>query len=142
MAKLSFSKIEIFILLLLIVQAFNKSILSIIISHGYYGFNLVTTEWIVNLFKIFSTIMNICFILIAFYLLIIKKARSITYLIICALLIFKALMHFLVDNNLYKYLNLSNDDEQKLILFKKYETALTNLFIGLLTLYIIYTVFA
>jgi len=141
MAKLNFSEIEIYILLLLIVQAFNKSMLSIFISHGYYGFNLVTNKMIVNFFEIFATIMNICFILVALYLLIIKKARSITYLIICTLLIIKALMHFLVDNKLYKYLNLTNDEEQKLIIVKKYETALTNLVIGLLTLYIIYTVF-
>jgi len=51
-------------------------------------------------------------------------------------------MHFLVDNKLYKYLKLSKSDEEKLIIIKKYETALTNLVIGLITIYILYSVFA
>ena len=143
MNKLKFSEIEIYILLLLIVQAFLKSILSILINtnSSHIGFNLITNKLLIEFFKVFSTFMNICFVIVAFYLLFIKEVRSFAYLVICFGLIIKGFMHFLVDNKLYKYLNLSKENEQKLIMYKEYETALTNLVIGITTLYVLYKIF-
>ena len=143
MNKLKFSETEIYILLLLIVEAFLKSILSILIytNSRHIGFNLITNNLLIEFFKVFSTFMNICFVIVAFYLLFIKEVRSFAYLVICFGLIIKGFMHFLVDNKLYKYLNLSKENEQKLIMYKEYETALTNLVIGITTLYVLYKIF-
>jgi hypothetical protein len=141
MNKLKFSEIEIYILLLIIVQAFLKSIISILTNSSHIGFNLITNKLLIKFFKIFSTFMNICFVIVAFYLLFIKEVRSFAYLVICFGLIIKGFMHFLVDNKLYKYLNLSKENEQKLIMYKGYESALTNLIISITTLYVLCKIF-
>jgi hypothetical protein len=137
-----FTGAEIFILLIIIVETFIKSITSIMVHNRQY---VPLDDKNFSILKYyserFSDIMNVLFIMVSIYLLLVKKAKKPIYLIICYMLIFKAIMHFLVDDNIYKRFNLSLKTQEKLVLFKSYETAFTNVILGSMTLYVLSVVF-
>jgi hypothetical protein len=92
--------------------------------------------------KKFSDVLNVSLVIIVYYLLIIKKTRSNVYLIICFIFIIKALMHFFVTDEIYKLFNYSEKTQQQILFIKQVETAITNILLGLLSIYILHNIFA
>jgi hypothetical protein len=142
MKKLSFTDTELIILIIIVFDAFLKSILTIFANYRYllplgnYKFN--TLNYITA--KL-DDVTNFLFIVITLYLLLVKKVRSPIYLFVCFMLIFKAFMHYLVNFNIYKKLGLNPQEQKKLITFKFYETGVTSIVIFLTTLAILYNIF-
>ena len=143
MRNVTFNETEIFIFLLLILETFIKTTVTVILNHPEYfdlgNKNLVNLKYYSDI--VFSSIMCVLFIIFSIYLLVIKKENKPIYIFLCFMLIFKSIMHFLVSFKIYKIFNLSTKTEEKLLLFKKYESTITNITIALLSGYFLSRIF-
>jgi len=131
----SFTQKEIILLIIVILEIFISSSLYLIKQLPNMSFLEYYT-------RKFSDILNVSLIIIAYYLLIIKKTKSIAYLILCFTFIIKALMHFFVTDELYKLFNFTEKTQEKILYIKQVETAITNVLLGLISIYILHYIFA
>ena len=142
MKNSTFTKTEIFILLLLILETFIKTTVTVVLKHPEY-FDLGNKN-LTNLryySKIFSLMNCMVLMILSIYLLVVKKINNPIYLIVCFMLILKAMTHFIVFFKIYKMFNLSLKTQEKIILFKKYESTITNITLIILTSYILSRIF-
>jgi len=142
MQKITFSNVEIIILLTVVIEAFIKGILTILVSIQQLipldKQNFTTFKYY---FQAYDDFMNFIYLLLSYYLLFIKKVRSSMFLFICFLLFFKSFMHFFVDDAFYKMFHFSSENEKKLVAFHKVEYIITTTMIFLSTIYVINYVF-
>jgi hypothetical protein len=136
---------EIDVLLILVVATFIKVVYTTTV---YYSGNLLKTDLGEIFYKfidktktLYSSFINLLSLLIGVYFIFIKRTDNLVFILAFSLLIFKAIMHFLVTYKLYKLANLSAKNEKKLLKFKIGETILTNYALFFLTLYIIKVVY-
>jgi hypothetical protein len=90
---------------------------------------------------LYSSLINLVSMLVGIYFIFIKKTDNIYFILGFSLLIFKAIVHFIVTYKLYKVLNLTAENEEKLIKFRDIESPITNYVLMFLTLYILKVVF-
>ena len=88
-----------------------------------------------------SDISNIIFIILSLYLIFIKNVTNTIYFIVCILLLFKGLLHFITDYKLYRYFDFNKDAQQKIQNFHDKFATITDLGIGLISFYILITIF-
>jgi hypothetical protein len=142
MKNSTFTKTEIFILLLLILETFIKTTVAVIVNHPEYfdlgNKNLTSLRYYSNIFSLMNCMV---LMILSIYLLVVKKVNNPIYLIICYMLIFKATMHFIVFFKIYKKFDLSLKTQEKIILFKKYESTITNITIALFSGYFLSRIF-
>ena len=142
---MNLSNNEVQMLLILALATFIKVIYS---TSTYYAKYLVKTELGNNIYKfvdstktLYSSFIDLLSLLIGIYFIFIKHTKNLFFLIAFSILIFKSIMHFLVTYKLYKIVNLSAENEKKLLEFKVVETIITNAVLFCLTLYILKVVF-
>jgi len=136
---------EINVLLTLVAATFIKVIYTTTV---YYSGNLLKTDlgeifykFIDNTKTLYSSFINLLSLLIGVYFIFIKRTDNLVFILAFSLLIFKAIMHFLVTYKLYKVVKLSAKNERNLLKFKTGETIVTNYALLFLTLYIIKVVY-
>ena len=122
---------EIFIFFIVILEIFVSSSL-------YFIKQLPNMSFLEYYTRKFSDVLNVSLILIAYYLLIVKKTKKTIYIILCLTFIVKALMHFFVTDELYKLFNFDKKTQEKILYIKQVETFITNFLLGLLSIYIVY----
>lgn len=138
--KVSYTELEITIFIIVIINAFFESVIMFVFDTDIYNFSKLsktTTEYI----KIYYNIANFLLLGISLYLLLVKKVRSIVAGAICFILLFKTLFHFIVAFDLYKYLQLSPEDEQKFLSFHDHEAILASIINVILSSYLLYKIF-
>jgi hypothetical protein len=138
--KVSYTTLEITIFIIVIINAFFESVIMFVFDTDIYNFSKLsktTTEYI----KIYYNIANFLLLGISLYLLLVKKVRSIVAGAICFILLFKAFFHFVVAFDLYKYLHLSKEDEQKFLSFHNHEAIIASVINVILSSYLLYKIF-
>ena len=136
---------DIFVLLILVFLILLKVVFSAIVHFGKFFNKLGLSDNVFNFIDStktnYSSLINIISVLVGIYFIFIKKTDNIYFIVGFSALIFKAFMHFFTTYKLYKGLNLSPQNEEKLKQFKKGESIVTNYVLLFLTLYIIKKVF-
>jgi hypothetical protein len=138
--KVAYSELELTIFIIVIINAFFESVIMFIFDTDIYNFsklNRITT----NVIKLYYNIANALLVYISIYLLFVKKVRSFIPVAICLILLFKGFFHFLVAFYLYKYLNLSPEDEQKLLAFHDHEAIIASIINIILSSFLLYKIF-
>lgn len=138
--KVTYTTLEITIFIIVIINAFFESVIMFVFDTDIYNFSKLsktTTEYI----KIYYNIANLLLLGISLYLLFVKNVRSAVAVTICGILLFKAFFHFVVAFNLYKYLNLSPEDEQKFLAFHDHEAIVASVINVVLSSYLLYNIF-
>jgi hypothetical protein len=105
--------------------------------YNFSKLSKTTTEYI----KIYYNIANFLLVGISLYLLLVKKVRSIVAGTICFILLFKTFFHFVVAFDLYKYFELSPEDEQKFLSFHDHEAIIASVINVILSSYLLYKIF-
>ena len=133
------------VLLILVFFTLLKVVYS---TANYYSKYFIKSELGNNIYKIidatktfYSSLINLVSAIVGVYFIFVRQTKNIFFLVAFYALIFKAFMHFVVTYNLYKILNLSAENEKKLLEFKTVETIITNYVLLFLTLYILKVVF-
>ena len=136
---------DIYILLTLVFLILVKVILSSIVYYSklfhQLGLSNNVFDFIDSTKTLYSSLINLVSMLVGIYFIFIKKTDNIYFILGFSLLIFKAIVHFIVTYKLYKVLNLTAENEEKLIKFRDIETPITNYVLLFLTLYTIKKVF-
>ena len=128
------------IMIILVVLIIFKPILyffSIINSKN----NIINQETFEKIRLIYTHILDIIITFIAVYILFFRKNSSIITIILATLAIFKTIVTFSVDFELYKYLNLSNDTIKSIKDYKKQSLLTTNIFLLFVAGYILTKIF-
>jgi hypothetical protein len=134
------STLELYIFIIIIINAFFESILMFIFDTDIYSFSKLNQS-LTNFIKIYYNIANFLLIFISLYLLFVKNIMSPIAVLICAILLFKGCMHFFVALDLYKYLNLSPKNEKKLLKFHNHEAIITSVINIILSSILLYKIF-
>ena len=128
------------IMIILVVLIIFKPILyffSIINSKN----NIINQETFEKIRLIYTHILDIIITFIAVYILFFRKNSSIITIILATLAIFKTIVTFSVDFELYKYLNLSNDTIKSIQNYKNRSVLTTNIFLFFVAGYILTKIF-
>ncbi len=128
-------------LILLIFYSLVKSMLHFIRTLNIFNMNKNMMLTYSKFELIFSDLMNIIFMMLSFYLIFMKNVRSIIYFFVCIILLFKGLLHFITDYRLYKYLNFDLNTQNKIEKFHYNFANITDLFIGLISLYLLINIY-
>jgi hypothetical protein len=136
---------DIFMLLILVLLILVKVIFSSIVYYSNFFYDLGLSNSVFDFIKstktLYSSLVNLVSALLGFYFIFIKKTDNIYFILCFSVLIFKAIIHFLVVYKLYKVFYLSPENEKNLINFRKIESPITNYVLMFLTLYILKVVF-
>lgn len=132
---------QIYGLIALIVYAFLKSIAHFIKIINPFNFNTRQLEIYKKLELLVSDVCNIIFILLSLYLIFIKNINSFNYFIICMLLLFKGILHFITDYDLYKFFNFDKKSQDKIENFHDKFSNISDLLIGLISFYLLVRIF-
>jgi hypothetical protein len=138
--KTEYSQMELFIFIIIIINGFLEAVIMFIFDSDIYNFNKLS-QTTTNIIKGYYNIANFFLVWISLYLLFVKKIKYTIAILICIILLFKGFFHFLVSLNLYKYLNLSAEDEQKLLTFHDHEALFTSVINISLSSYLLYRIF-
>ena len=103
--------------------------------------NLINQETFEKFSLIYTYILDVIVTFIAVYILFFRKNSSIITIILATLAIFKTIVTFSVDFELYKYLNLSNDTIKSIKDYKKQSLLTTNIFLLFVAGYILTKIF-
>ena len=141
MARENLSTQEIYGLMLLIVYSLIKSILHFVRIINPFKFKGETLEEFDKWDLIISDISNIIFILFSLHLIFIKNIKNTIYFIVCILLLFKGLLHFITDYKLYRYFDFNKDAQEKIKKFHDDFSTITDLSIGLVAFYFLMRIF-
>ena len=128
------------IMIILVVLIIFKPLLyffSIINSKN----NLINQETFEKFSLIYTYILDIIITFIAVYILFFRKNSSIITIILATVAIFKSIVTFSVDFELYKYLNLSNDTIKSIQNYKNRSVLTTNIFLFFVAGYILTKIF-
>jgi hypothetical protein len=136
-----FTNYEIFSLIILIVYSFIKSIMHFVVNLNLLGLDKTSLKNLYNLDWILSDIWNFMFIMMSLYLIFIKNVINVTYFIVCILLLFKGLLHFITDYRVYKYFNFDLQTQQKIEKFHSKFVNLSDIIIGFFALFLLSKIF-
>ena len=128
------------IMIIIVVLIIFKPILyffSIINSKN----NIINQETFEKISLIYTYILDIIVTFIAVYILFFRKNNSIITIILATLAIFKSIVTFSVDFELYKYLNLSNDTIKSIKNYKNHSVLTSNIFLFFVAGYILTKIF-
>ena len=132
---------DIYILLTLVFLILVKVIFSSIVYYSklfhQLGLSNNVFDFIDSTKTLYSSFINLISMLVGIYFIFIKKSDNIYFILGFSVLIFKSIIHFMVTYKLYKGLNLTPENEQKLIKFRDIESPITNYVLMFLTLYIL-----
>ena len=103
--------------------------------------NLINQETFEKFSDIYTYILDVIVTFIAVYILFFRKNSSIITIILATVAIFKSIVTFSVDFELYKYLNLSNDTIKSIKDYKKQSLLTTNIFLLFVAGYILTKIF-
>jgi len=137
---LSYTNLELIILITVIFNAFFESVIMFVFDSDIYNLNKLSksTTYII---KLYYDIVNFLLVLISAYLLFIKKTNNIIATLLCIIILFKGAFHLLVSKKLYKYLNLNDEDEQKLLVFHDHFALYVSIINICLTTYLLRKIF-
>ena len=138
--KTEYSQTELFIFIVIILNGFLEAVVMFVFDSDIYDFNKLS-KTTTNIINGFYNISNVFLLGISLYLLFVKKIKSTIAILICLILLFKAFFHFLIALDLYKYLNLTKEEEQKLISFHNHEALFTSVINISLSSYLLYRIF-
>ena len=103
--------------------------------------NLINQETFEKFSLIYTYILDVIVTFIAVYILLFRKNTSIITIILATLAVFKTIVTFSVDFELYEYVNLSNDTIKKLKAYKNHSVFTSNVFLFLVAGYILTKIF-
>jgi len=138
--KVSYTTLEITIFIIVIINAFFESVIMFVFDTDIYNFSKLskTTTYMI---KLYYNIANFLLLAISLYLLFFKKVTSVVAALICYILLFKTFFHFVVAFDLYKYLNLTPEEEQKFLSFHDHEAIIASIVNVILSSYLLYKIF-
>jgi len=137
---LSYTNLELIILITVIFNAFFESVIMFIFDSDIYNFNKLSksTTYII---KLYYDIVNFLLVLISVYLLFVKKTRNIIAVVLCIIILLKGALHLLISKGFYKYLHLSYENEQKLLVFHDHFALYVSIINICLTSYLLRRIF-
>ena len=136
-----FTNYEIFSLIVLVVYSLIKSIMHFVVNLNLLNLDKNNLKNLYNFDWFLSDIWNFMFIMMSLYLIFIKNVTSVIYFIVCILLLFKGLFHFITDYKIYRYLNFDLQTQQKIDKFHSKFANLSDIFIGLFALFLLSKIF-
>jgi hypothetical protein len=113
---ISYTNLELIILITIIFNAFFEGVIMFVFDSDIYNFSKLDSNTM-KLINMYYDLVNVLLVVITLYLLFIKKARTVVAIVLCILILFKGFMHLIVSRSIYKYFNLSYENEQKLLVF-------------------------
>jgi hypothetical protein len=135
---------EILLLLILVFLVLTKVVFSGIVHFSKHFHKLGLSDKVFDYIKstktFYSSLINIIATIVGIYFIFIKKITGLLF-ILSFIVILKSILHFTIEYDLYKQLNLSPNTENLLIDYKKYESIITNYVLFFFTLYILKYVF-
>jgi hypothetical protein len=137
---LSYTNLELVILITTIFNAFFESVIMFVFDSDIYNFSKLdkNTAYIINLYY---DIVNLLLVIITLYLLFVKKAKSVVAISLCIIILFKGFLHLIVSKRIYKYLHLSYETEQKLLVFHDHFALYASIINIFLTTYLLRRIF-
>lgn len=128
------------IMIILLVLVFFKAFLYFISFVKYHRI-FISDENFEKFRNIYSDLLDIIIMLIALFILLLRKNNSIFATILAIIILFKGFVHFFIDYNLYKYTNLSDNTIKGINEYKKQSIFITNSILFFATIYMIKTIF-
>ena len=102
---------------------------------------LINPETFEKISLIYTYILDIIITFIAVYILFFRKNNSIITIILATLAVFKTIVTFSVDFELYEYVNLSNDTINSIQNYKNRSVLTSNIFLFFVAGYILTKIF-
>jgi len=134
------TSIELYIFIIVIINAFFEAVLMFIFDTDIYSFSKLN-QGLTNFIKIYYNIANFLLIFISLYLLFVKNIRSPIAFLICIILLFKGFLHFIVAFKLYKKFNLTPENEKKFIKFHNHVAIIASVINIILSSILLYKIF-
>ena len=138
--KTEYSQLQLIIFIIIIINGFLEAVIMFVFDSDIYNFNKLS-QTTTNVIKSYYNIANFFLVWISLYLLFVKKIKSTIAILICLILLFNGFFHFLVSLDLYKYLNLSYEEQQKLLTFHDHEALYASVVNIILSSYLLYRIF-
>jgi len=113
---ISYTNLELIILITVIFNAFFESVIMFLFDSDIYNFSKLDKNTM-HLIDLYYNFVNLLLVIISLYLLFFKKTRTIIALVLCIIILFKGLMHLIISRRIYKSFNLGYENEQKLLVF-------------------------
>jgi len=137
---ISYTNWELIILITVIFNAFFESVIMFVFDSDIYNFSKLDekTKYIIDLYY---DIVNLLLVSITVYLLFVKKTRSTIAIVLGIIILLKGFLHFFVSKNVYKYLHLSYETEQKLLGFHNHFALYSSVVNIFLTTYLLRKIF-
>jgi hypothetical protein len=85
---------------------------------------------------------NISLTIISLFVLLLRKNNSLTIIFLAILFLFKMFLHFFINYNFNKYTNLNQRSLDNIIVIHEYLSFLTNLFLFIISFYMLKVIFA
>ena len=137
---ISYTNLELIILITTIFNAFFESVIMFIFESDIYNFSKLdkNTMYLIDLYYNF---VNLLLVTITLYLLFIKKVRTYIATILCIIILFKGFLHLIISKSVYKYLHVSYETEQKLLVFHNHFAIYASIINIFLTTYLLRRIF-
>lgn len=136
------SNLQVMGLIFLIFYSLSKTIAYIILRNNLFNLDEKQKKFYHDkIYLVFSDISNLIFILLSVYLLLVKNIKSKIYLIICALLLFKGILHFVTDYKFMKLLGFNKQTQDNVKEFHHKFANISNLLIGGISLLILIKIY-
>lgn len=132
---------QIYVLIILVFYTFIKSISHFVRILNPFKF---TNEQMAVYTKFqlrFSDISNIIFMILSLHLIFIKNVKNMIYFLVCILLLFKGILHFITDYKVYKYFGFDKATQDKIENFHDKFANITDLSIGIISFYLLLRIF-
>jgi hypothetical protein len=137
---ISYTNLELIILITIIFNAFFEGVIMFVFDSDIYNFSKLDSNTM-KLIDMYYDLVNVLLVFITLYLLFIKKARTVVAIVLCILILFKGFMHLIVSRSIYKYFNLSYENEQKLLVFHDHFALYTSVVNICLTTFLLRNIF-
>ena len=137
---ISYTNWELIILITIIFNAFFESVIMFVFDSDIYNFSKLDKNTM-QLIDLYYDFVNLLLVIITLYLLFVKKVRTYVALILCIIILFKGFLHLIVSESIYKYLHLSYESEQKLLVFHDHFALFASIMNIFLTTYLLRRIF-
>lgn len=127
-------------LIIVVTLAFMKSILYFL-SLAKIRNIIISDEKLQKFRNLISDMTNISLTIISLFVLLLRKNNSFTIIFLAILFLFKMFLHFFINYNLNKYTNLNQRSVDNIIVIREYLNFLTNLFLFIISFYILKVIY-
>jgi len=141
MERFTFNNDNVLIILIILVLLVFLKVILYFISLAKFKNNLIGNENFEKFRNILTNFVDFLFVLIALFIMFLRKNNSVFAVILAIIIIFKAILRLFVEYQLYKYTNLNDNIIKYIKSYEPHSVFVSNIVLFIVTVYIIKKIF-